>query len=258
MTKGKILAVGALEFAFLIAVAVWSGARLEDRLASDGQQALDAAGEAVVYLEADGRRLLITPLAGDNGQNAAELLRDVDGVRAVEIRDPESDVAVAVAASATTEDANVADTAPDETAAREEDPEQGSDEGSQDSTPEEAEPDAESLEVARTIAGLLLAAPLESDADSDDPTDSTKETLDEVAELLVDNELRLSVVGLYGDEEDEDDNLIRSLDRAWAVAGYLEFRRIDFDRMDVSGIGSGDGDLTGQRVDLMVLQGDPS
>ena len=50
--------------------------------------------------------------------------------------------------------------------------------------------------------------------------------------------------------------------RAWAVAGYLEFRNVSFDRMDVSGAGSTmpldptePDDPDNERVEIRLLEG---
>ena len=73
-------------------------------------------------------------------------------------------------------------------------------------------------------------------------------------------DLRISLVGHVPDGTADADEL--SLARAWAVAGYLEWRGIPFERMEVSGAGSelalddlDPDDPKNARIELRVIEG---
>ncbi|MFT5531204.1 MAG: outer membrane protein OmpA-like peptidoglycan-associated protein [Candidatus Poriferisodalaceae bacterium] len=241
MTRKWIWILGVVAFALLGIAAFSATSGIEDTLEQDGLAALEAAGVTVGGLEADGRTLRVIPADGDGGQRAAEILEAVDGVRSIDIDLPDLDTDELADGSTPTSSATTAPLATDAPA----------------TTVPTTVPSAD---VAAAIDDLLADEPLEFDADTDEPTEASKATLDEIGELLLDNDLRVSVTGWFDGDDDEDDNLEVSDARAWSSAGYLEYLGVDFDRMDVEGLGSGsgNGDDAGERVVIMVLEGDGS
>ena len=113
------------------------------------------------------------------------------------------------------------------------------------------------------LVAALGSVEFETD-DSDEPTAASKLNLDGVADLLASQpEARISITGHVADGSSADgDDEGLSLARAWAVAGYLEWRGVPFDRIDVVGAGSQSpragvdpADTSNERIEIRVLEG---
>ena len=248
MRRSQVVLVGMGNFLVLAGIAfVIVQDQVEDRLVSDAQHVLVEAGYADVAVEADGRDLVVR---GTSDAEVLELIASVDGVRRAEF----GPAVVTPTTSTSTVAAPTSTTAPVPTP----------------TSPLTSPP-------ATTAAPTTTAAPLELqdliDAavgevafladDPDEPTVETKARLDVVAGLLLDHpEVQIRVTGHVVEVSagDEDPGSL-SLARAWAVAGYLEWRGISFDRQQVVGAGSATprpgldpSDPDNDRIDIRVVE----
>ncbi|GEM_PF-3257146 len=253
MTSGRILGVGAILFvALFVITALVAPGRVEDQLQRDAAAALSAHDLAPVAVDADGRSLIVP-----DGTDEAVLvaLQGVEGVRDVRFAEVESATPVSTPPSSTSSTPSTSLQAPLPTTSLAPPSTRATTTSTTTST------------VPPTFEDELLAAlgTVEFEPDHpDEPTALTKAKLDDVAQLLASRpEARISVVGhvAEGSATGGDDDAL-SLARAWAVAGYLEWRGISFGRIDVSGAGASSplpgldpDDSSNERIDIRVLQG---
>lgn len=264
MTSRSILAVGLAFFlALFVITALVASGHIEDRLERDAVDALESRGLPQVVLEADGRKLVVSSRAD---AAVVAVLDGLDGVRDVTRSEaaaaPTSTIVPATSqapgttsvplptASSTVPTTTLPPTTT--TAAP---------------TTTESPPTTTTTTAPPTFEEQLVAAlgsvEFESD-DPDEPTAASKLNLDAVADLLASQpKARISIIGhvAHGSSDTGDDEGL-SLARAWAVAGYLEWRGVAFERIDVVGAGSQSplagvepADTTNERIEIRVLEG---
>jgi len=267
MTSRRILAVGLAFFlALFVITALVAPGHIEDRLERDAVDALESRSLPQVVLEADGRRLVVSSRAG---AAVVAVLEGIDGVRDVTrskaIAAPTSTIAPTTSQAPGTTSVplpTASSTVPTTTLPP---------------TTTTAAPTTTESPPTTTTATTTTAPPtfeeqlvaalgsveFESD-DPDEPTAASKLNLDAVADLLASQpKARISVTGhvAHGSSDAGDDQGL-SLARAWAVAGYLEWRGVAFERIDVVGAGSQSplagvepADTTNERIEIRVLEG---
>ena len=243
MTKGRVVLGASLVFVNLVVVTVLDRANsIEDGLERDGQVALNDAAIVVRSLDVDGRTVVVVPAAGSDGSGALSVLSKVRGVRRVEVASSPVDgmtLTIKIPPPTTTRPAPTTSKPVQTTTS---------------TIPTTTRPQT----LAQQMEAILDADRLRFEGDSDQPTEHSKSVLDEVALLLQATDVQILVTGHHVGLDSEEANQQLSLERAWAVAGYLEYRGIDFERMMVSGVGSEQPALSGddnERVDLSVAEG---
>lgn len=266
----------------VLTLAVWPS-RIEDEVRDNADAAVANAGLEEVAFTISGRDLTVPAGTSDE---AIEQLATATGVREVTVGPVRSSVvtdsadATADTTSPTQASAPLPTTGPADTVGRADgDPDDGGgrspltgprttdtsaptettapDDGEEpgDEGPEAADPTLQEL-LAEALGTVEFTA-----ADSAEPTADSKLRLDAVAELLTEHpEAVISVVGHVPAGTADAEAL--SLDRAWAVAGYLEWRGIGFERQMVSGAadttpqaGLEPDDDQNARVELLVQDG---
>lgn len=249
MTRGRVVFVASLVFINLVVVTVLASAdSIEDGLARDGQVALDEAAIVVRSLDVDGRTVVVVPVAGSDGSDALSVLSKVRGVRRVEVASsPVDEMTLTITLPPSTTGPVATTSTPAPTTSR-----------PVSSTTRAVPTTTGPPTLAQQVEAILVADPLRFEADSDQPTEHTKSVLDEVALLLQTTDAQILVTGHHVGLGSEEANQRFSLERAWAVAGYLEYRGIGFERMTVSGLGSERHASSGgdnERVDLSIAEG---
>jgi outer membrane protein OmpA-like peptidoglycan-associated protein len=260
MSVRRILISGALAFLVLAVVAAVVGVdRMEDRLERAAAELLDDRGYADVVVRADGRSLVV---ARGTDATVVSLLEDLDGVRSVRYRDPDA------SATSTTV---VGTTSLPTTSVQ---PSTTLEPGSTTTVPSPTTTVPSSTTTTAPVTTTEPLSGLDADLaaalglvefeldDPDEPTPPSKVRLDAVAAILLEHPVRVAIVGhvATGTALDGDDAGL-SLDRAWAVAGYLEWRGVPFDRVDVSGAGDGEplvadpSDSVNERIEIRVVEG---
>ena len=257
MTAGRVRLIGgAVIVAFALVAAFVASRQVEAGLDDDANAALDAAGMGDVQAEADGRDIV---LRGEDLDEATSLMGQLDGVRDVRIAEPEAaapqtSTSVSVDTTSPIPSTTTSTTAPPSTTA---------------APTTTTQAPTTTVSPPTTAPGSLLQVAIDEAAgsidflteDPDEPTVETKARLDRVAEILLDEpDLRVGIVGHVSTMTDVAADL--SLARAWSVAGYLEWRGVDFSRMDVSGVGDTDplyddpADARNDRVDILIVEGE--
>jgi outer membrane protein OmpA-like peptidoglycan-associated protein len=249
MTKGRVVLVASLVFVNLVVVTVLARVNsIEDGLERDGQIALNDAAIMVRSLDVDGRTVVVVPVAGSDGSGALSVLSKVRGVRRVEVASsPVDGLTLTIKIPPPTTGPASTTTRPAPTTSKPVEP-------TTSAIPTTTRPQT----LAQQMEAILVADGLRFEGDSDQPTEHSKSVLDEVALLLQATDVQILVTGHHVGLDSEEANQQLSLERAWAVAGYLEYRGIGFERMMVSGVGSEQPASSGddnERVDLSVAEG---
>ena len=261
MTAGRVRLIGgAVIVAFVVVAAFLASRQVEAGLDDDANAALDAAGIVGVQAEADGRDIVVR---GENLGEAMLLLQQLDGVRDVRPADDvdagaDTSTSVSVDTTASTPSTTSTTAAPTTTAAPSTTQAPTTTPApTTTAPPPTTDPRSDlQIEIDEAVGSIEFLTD-----DLDEPTAETKARLDAVADILLnDPGLRIAVVGHVSTMADIAEDL--SLDRAWAVAGYLEWRGVDFGRIDVSGAGDTDplyddpADVRNDRVDILIVEGD--
>ncbi|MDG2112951.1 MAG: OmpA family protein [Actinomycetota bacterium] len=240
---------------FIVIAALAASGSVEDQLETDGSAALAADGITGVEVEADGRDLVV---GSDTPSEVVQLLESVDGVRNVRL----ADVRGASTSSLVTLPTPPTNTAPTTTAPR------TTTAPPTTTAPTTIAPTTTTIapgphaELQQTIDDALDGLTFLPD-DLDEPSDESKAALDVVAQLLNEHpDLMVEVIGHVAATSDSAADQELSLARAWAVAGYLEWRGVSFDRMDVSGVGGTDplgadesDNITNDRIEIRIVEG---
>lgn len=265
MSRRAIALAGtAVLLVFIAIVAFVTASSVEDQLERDAIAVLDAEGVSGVVVMADGRDLVV---GADTAMAVVQLLESVDGVRNVRVSDGDGAAATTTAPLTTLPPTVPASTTgpPSTTVAPTTAPSTSVVPTSASTTtlsPTTTVAPGPHPEVQRAIDEALADVAFETDV-AFEPTVATKADLDIVAQLLMDNPgLQVEVVGHVAAGTDAAGDAELSLARAWAVAGYLEWRGVSFGRMDVSGVGSSEpidntepDNTTNDRIEIRIVEG---